>query len=188
MTAEEHQGQEEERQINREKVSVEVKSDGRMKRHKGEGEGCEFGLSELISVSSRQEDWWTLSGRRCVSWRVVERPPLTQMYSPRRKKMCVEVLHGWMQCVYVHYTASHFQSNLMMERVGLDPSAFPHQSQPHSLCQPESLAVTSDPTSSRTTWRANRRKLALQIQRSDTTFPHKAAVWDFLHPQLDTAE
>lgn len=41
------------------------------------------------------------SRRRCVCWRVVERRPLTKMYSPQRQKMRAEVLHVWMHCVYV---------------------------------------------------------------------------------------
>lgn len=147
----------------------------------------EFGLSGLISVNGTRRRLMDTLGRGCASWRVVQRPPLAHVLTSE-KEMCAEVLHVWMHCVYVHYIASHSQSNLMMERVGLDPSAFPHQSQPHSLCQPESLAATSDPTPSCTTWRANRSKLALQIQRSGTTFPHEAAIWDLFHPQLDMAE
>lgn len=110
--------------------------------------------------------------------------------SAHRKKtyMCAEALDVLMHCVYVRWTAWRFRSNLMMERAGLDPYAFPHQSQPHFFCQPQSLALASDPTPSCTTRRANRSKLALHIQRSRTTFPCETAVWDLLHPQLDMAE
>lgn len=156
-----------------------------MKRQTGKNktrESGEFWLSEMISVcgADRRVDGH-FREEVCVGWRVLERPLLTQTYSPHRQE--------WYVCSrYVHYIATHCQSNLMMESEGLDPSAFPHQSRPHSLCQPESLATTSDPASSCTTRRANGSNLALQIQRSDKTFPHEAAVWDLLYPQLDMTE
>lgn len=145
-------------------------------RDRKERESGEFWLSELISVSGRREDWWTLQGEGvclCVCRRGAgEASVNTDVLTSEKENVCRGVT-----CVDAsgRRTLHCIPLSAVMESVGLDPSAFPHPSQPHSLCQSGTLAVTSDPTPSCTTRRANRSKLALQTQRSGTAFPHEAA-------------
>ena len=121
------------------------------------------------------------SGRRCVCvcvcvcvcWREAgEASVNTGVLTSEKENVCRGVTCGDASGVC---TLHCIPLSVMMESVGLDPSAFPHPSQPHSLCQSGTLAVTFDPTPSCTTRRANRSKLALQTQRSGTAFPHEAA-------------
>lgn len=113
MTAEAHQGWGKERQINREKASVEVKWDERMKRQRGESErererqrDGEFWLSELISISSREEDWWTLEEGVCVcTCACVLKNGGQASVSTDALTSSKENTFRGVTCVYVHYTA-----------------------------------------------------------------------------------